>query len=253
VRWVRYQDGPSVRWGVVKDGRVTPHGGDPLSGAGPSGPSAVLEESRLLAPCVPGKVIGVAINYKGATGLSEGMKEPLIFLKSPGRALGPGAAIRCPFRDVNVWGESELAIVVGRRLSRASPAEARAGILGYTVGNDVSADNVQGWDHHLARSKAADDFCALGPWIDTGFDPAGKSVEGFHNGALLRKGSADDRLWKDAEILSFLSGWMTLEPWDVVLTGAPSRVRDRVYFQEGDTFTCTIEGLGSLTNKFTYK
>jgi 2-keto-4-pentenoate hydratase/2-oxohepta-3-ene-1,7-dioic acid hydratase in catechol pathway len=68
--------------------------------------------------------------------------------------------------------------------------EAGKAILGYTIANDVSADNIHGWDHHLARSKAADTFCPLGPHIDTEFDPRGKVIEGYHNGRLLRRGTA---------------------------------------------------------------
>ena len=64
------------------------------------------------------------------------------------------------------------------------------------------------------------------------------------------KGLCDERLLKEPDLLVWLSSWMTLEPGDVILTGAPSRVRERIYFRDGDYFSCEIEGLGVLSNPF---
>jgi len=126
----------------------------------------------------------------------------------------------------------------------------RAAIYGYTIGNDVSSENIGGRDHHLARSKAADTFCVLGPWIDTEFSPNKQIIRGYHNSSLLREGRLNDRMWQEEKIIKWLSTWITLEPGDVILTGAPSRTRDREYLKNGDNFTCVIEGLGELKNSF---
>ena len=211
---------------------------------------ASRSEVKLTYPCVPQKIIGVAINFRGATGLQDQMREPLVFLKTPNCLIGPHDPVISRFEDVNVWGESELAIVMKVRASNISVEDAAEAILGYTIANDVSADNIQGWDHHLARSKAADTFCPLGPYIDTDFRPAGQIIEGYHNGKLLRKGTTDLRIWQDAELVSLISRWITLEPWDVIVTGAPTRVREREFLKHGDTFLCRIEGLGELENAF---
>ena len=135
-------------------------------------------------------------------------------------------------------------------MSRATVSEANSAIFGYTIGNDVSCENVHGWEHHLARSKGADTFCVLGPWIDTEYNPDGKLIRGYHNETLIRSGYCQERLWKEPELLAWLSSWMTLNPGDVILTGAPSRVQDRMYFKDSDNFTCAIEGLGELSNLF---
>ena len=95
-----------------------------------------------------------------------------------------------------------------------------------------------------------DTFCVLGPWIDTGFKPDRQKIKGFHNGILLREGYINDRLFREPELLVWLSKWITLEPGDVVLTGAPTRVRDREYFSDGDNFKCEIDGLGAIDNNF---
>jgi 2-keto-4-pentenoate hydratase/2-oxohepta-3-ene-1,7-dioic acid hydratase in catechol pathway len=212
--------------------------------------SLSLSDVELVSPCEPRKIIATAINFPGATGLTNAVDEPLIFIKPSSSMIGPNQTICSPFENTSVWGEPELALVIGKTLSRATTEEAVQAIFGYTIGNDVSCENVHEWDHHLARSKGADTFCVLGPWIDTEFKPEGKRIVGYHNKTLIRDGYCQERLRKEPELLVWLSSWMTLEPGDVILTGAPSRVRERMYFEEGDSFTCAIDGLGELSNPF---
>ena len=122
-----------------------------------------------MAPCEPRKVIATAINYPGATGLSKEMAEPLVFLKPSTSVIGPNEDIISPMSGLKVWGECELGIVIGQTLKNADYQKAKESIFGYTIGNDVSAENILDRDHHLARSKGMDTFCVLGPWIDTEF------------------------------------------------------------------------------------
>jgi len=240
MKIVRYLDGAFPAWGCVLENVVFRLSDDPLNNPKTGARLGAIESIKLLAPCRPGKIIALGINYPGATGLTETMTEPLIFLKAGTSASGPYDDIVSPFGDTPVWGECELAFVVGRNGS----------IFGYTAANDVSADNIEGWDHHLARSKSADTFCPLGPWIDTEYSAASRFIEGLQNGELIRRGNSDDRLWQDARTLRWLSQWMTLEPWDVVLTGAPTRVVPRRYLNDGDQFVVRVEGLGELRNRF---
>jgi 2-keto-4-pentenoate hydratase/2-oxohepta-3-ene-1,7-dioic acid hydratase in catechol pathway len=210
----------------------------------------LLSEVELLAPCQPEKIIAIAINYPGTSGLTKKTIEPLVFIKPSSSVIGNNQTITSPFNNTLVWGEPELAIVIGKELSKATIEDARKAIFGYTIGNDVSCDNVHGWDHHLARSKGADTFCVLGPWIDTEYNPNGKTIKGYHNNTLIRDGYCQERLWKEPELLVWLSSWITLKPGDVILTGTPKRVQERIYFEDGDRFTCVIEGLGRLSNTF---
>lgn len=255
MRYIRYKHNDSVEYGILlEDNTIQRISEAPYEHAErkkiKNSVFLSLGEVELLAPCQPGKVIATAINYPGATGLTEKTNEPLVFIKPSSSVIGPEKTIISPFIDASVWGECELGIVIGKKLSKATAEEASTAIFGYTIGNDVSCENVFGWDHHLARSKGADTFCVLGPWIDTDFDPNGKYISGYHNDNLLREGYCEQRLWKESELLVWLSSWMTLEPGDVILTGAPTRVRERIYFKEGDRFTCIIEGLGELSNPF---
>ncbi len=212
----------------------------------------LFKEVNLLSPCQPGKIIAIAINYPGATGLKKEMVEPLVFFKPPSSVIGHNQSIVSPFSDTPTWGECELGIVVAEKLSPTIKVKPQNPIFGYTIANDVSTENVQGWDHHLARSKGADTFCALGPWIDTNFQPDSQKIQGYHNDSILREGRLSDRLWKESDLLTWLSSWITLNPGDVILTGTPKRVRDRQYLDNGDYFKCTIDGLGELINPYKY-
>ena len=205
-----------------------------------------------MSPCQPGKIIAVAINYPGATGLSDDASEPFVFIKPSSSVIGNERTIIYAFTNTPAWGECELGIVIGDKVFRADKEVASKAVYGYTVANDVTVENVQGRDHHLARSKAADTFCVIGPWIDTEFVPNNQLIQGYHNGHILREGRLDMRIWKEPDLLVWLSSWMTLDPGDVILTGAPTRVRGRQFFEDGDSFRCVINGLGELENDFKY-
>ncbi len=253
MRVVRVKDvagGGEGTWAALEENRLLLFSDAPWLGGEPTGESLAAGPRVLMAPVRPGKIVAVAVNYPGATGLKEGVGEPLVFLKSPGSVTGPGGMIRNFFDGEPAWGECELGIVIGRALETADDEEAAGAVFGYTIANDVTVENCGGRDHHLARSKAADTFCPVGPWVDSDFKPGGQLIEGLHNGELLRQGRLDERLHREPGLLAWLSRWMRLEPGDLVLTGAPTRVQERIYFSEGDSYTCRIEGLGELTNYY---
>jgi 2-keto-4-pentenoate hydratase/2-oxohepta-3-ene-1,7-dioic acid hydratase in catechol pathway len=250
MKFIRFKYFKNIFYGLLSKQKIQVYSDAPWNNGKPLEQFISIDDVNILSPCQPGKVIATAINYPGATGLTERMDEPLVFIKPSSSVIGPNEKIISPFKDTPVWGEPELAVVIGKRLSKANATEAQDAILGYTIANDVSCENVNEWDHHLARSKGADTFCVLGPWIDTEYNPEGKQVRGYHNNVLIRDGFCQERLWKEPELLVWLSSWMTLEPGDVLLTGTPSRVIDRVYFKNNDIFTCEIEGLGKLSNSF---
>jgi len=214
---------------------------------------APLSSVRLLAPCQPGKVVAMAINFPGIEGYSASMAEPMVFIKPASSVCGPGDPVINPFSGLPWWGEAELAVVIKDRLRDATATEVEAGVLGFTIGNDVTVENIDGRDHHLARSKCADTFCPLGPWIDTDYDAGDSLIEAVQNGEVIRRGRSSEQVWQWPRILEWLSGWMTLEPWDVVLTGnAPDTVGMR-FVEHGDVYTAQVDGLGELTNQFFVK
>ena len=119
-------------------------------------------------------------------------------------------------------------------------------IYGYTVGNDVTARDLQETDDQWARAKGFDSFCPLGPWIETDLDPSGLSVRTELNGELKQDGTTALMIFDVPTVVSYITSFMTLLPGDVVLTGTPAGVGP---MQVGDDVSVTVEGIGTLTNK----
>ena len=250
MKFIRFEHKKKYFYGLLNNKKIRVYSDAPWKNGKAVDQIISINDVKLLSPCQPGKVVATAINYQGASGFTEKMDEPLVFIKPPSSVIGPNEKIISPFKDTSVWGEPELAIVIGKTLSKGNAYESSDAILGYTIANDVTCENTHQRDHHLARSKAADTFCVLGPWIDTKFIPGHKQVCGYQNDILIRKGFFHERIWKEPELLVWLSLWMTLEPGDVVLTGTPGRVVDRVYLKNNDKYCCEVEGLGKISNSF---
>jgi len=207
-----------------------------------------IKKSDLLLPVNPSKIICLAINFKGITNFSSDNPEPVVFLKASNSLCLDRSKISLPFNNVKSWGESELALVVKKKTKNIDQLTASKNILGYLLANDISSENVYGRDHHLARSKAADNYCPISYSINTNFTPTDQTIKFYHNDTLLRMASLSDMTLSVSEILSWLSSWMTLFPGDIILTGAPPRVIDRMYLNKGDKLTCICEGLNNLNN-----
>ena len=256
MKIVRYSDKEKKRqvYGVLEDNKICPVTGSPFSKPIAYDKTSAIsyDETLLLAPCEPTKVVALAINYQGATGQTADMSEPLVFLKSSNAVVAVNDTVELPFQS-STWGESELGVVIRKTAKNIVATEVRDFILGYVPANDVSCYNVEERDHHLARSKSADGFCPLGHYIDTDYDFRNKSILAYHNDTLLRQGNTDEMIWDPEKIVVWLSTWMTLYSGDVVITGAPSRVRDRLFLQDGDTFTIEIEGFPKIVTRFRAK
>lgn len=204
-------------------------------------------EFRLLAPCVPTKVLAVGLNY-AAHAAEAGMEvpeEPLFFLKPPSAVIGPGETIVHPKLSQRVDYEAELAVVIGRRARRVAREEALDYVLGYTCGLDVTARDLQRTDGQWTRAKGFDTFCPLGPWIVPGLDPHDLLVECRVNGQVRQRARTSDLIFPVEDLLHRASLVMTLEPGDVLLTGTPSGVGP---LQPGDEVEVEIEGIGVLRN-----
>ena len=127
-------------------------------------------------------------------------------------------------------------------------ASGRAAILGYTIGNDVSARDLQKTDELWISAKSQDTFTPAGPWIVTDLDAADLSIGIVHNGTALKTASSADLGWKVDEIMVYLTSFMTIHPGDLVLTGFPAEC---ARIQPGDTVVCRVEGIGELANPVT--
>lgn len=246
MRVVRIFHEEDVRYGLADDSMVTLISDEPFAAWEAEG-LVPLAQAQLLAPAIPTKIVCAGINYRAhAEEMGHDLPaEPVIFLKPPTAVIGQGAEIRIPGGFDSVDYEAELAIVVGRRTHGITPAEAPAHILGYTCANDVTNRVLQKRDGQWTRAKGFDTFCPLGPWVETDVDPADLLIESYVNGERRQCSRTSDMIFSPYELLSFVSGVMTLLPGDVVLTGTPSGVGP---VHAGDVVEVRIEGVGSLVN-----
>ena len=207
-----------------------------------------FNEARLLSPSIPTKVVAVGRNYAAHAAEHDVPipDEPIIFIKPSTAVIGPAAAIRIPPHSREVEHEAELAIVMGKVARNVAVEDANAYILGYTVGQDISARDLQRRDGQWARGKGFDTFCPLGPAIETEFDPLeGQRIVCRVNDEVRQDGLLSDMVFGPAELVAFISGVMTLLPGDVILTGTPGGVGP---IADGDLLETEIEGLGLLRN-----
>jgi 2-keto-4-pentenoate hydratase/2-oxohepta-3-ene-1,7-dioic acid hydratase in catechol pathway len=246
LRVVRVLFEGDCRYGLADDDTITLISDEPFAAWEPEG-LIRLSEAQLIAPVVPTKVVCVGLNYRThIMEMGHGMPdEPVIFLKPSTAVVGPDAAIELPPGVGRVDHEAELAIVIGRRTHKASREVARGNILGYTCGNDVTARDLQSRDGQWARAKGFDTFCPLGPWVDTDIDPTDLTLACYVNGERRQSASTSDMLFDVYDLVSFISGVMTLVPGDVIMTGTPGGIGE---LAAGDTVEVRIEGLGSLRN-----
>ncbi len=224
--------------------------GDPLyAGIELTGQKTPLADVRLLAPVIPrSKVVCVGKNYaKHAAEMGGDVPtEPLLFLKPNTSVIGPGEPIFYPPQSEDVHFEGELAVVIGRICKDVSVEDAPKVIFGYTVGNDVTARDLQAKDVQFTRAKGFDTFCPLGPWIETSFDPADAGIRTELGDVLKQDGRTSDMVFGVPELVAYITSIMTLLPGDVILTGTPAGVGP---MQVGDTVSVTIDGLGTLSNQ----
>ena len=205
-------------------------------------------EYTLLPPVDPSKVICLGANYKKhAEELHlEMLPEPTIFLKPKSSVIASGEAIRYPACATKVDYEAELAVVIGKRAKNLSEADALSCVLGYTAANDVTERDMQKRDGQWTRAKSFDTFCPLGAFLDTSIDPEDVEIVGKRNGVVVQRGRTRDLINSVKRSIAFISGVMTLEPGDVILTGTPEGIGA---LSAGDTFEVEIDGVSMLVNR----
>lgn len=248
MRTVRYQtEGGAPRYGWLLEDKIGEVDGDLFGKYRRRDAKIPLAEVKLLAPCTPSKIVCVGRNYvEHAKELGhEVPKIPLLFLKPPSAIINPGESIILPPQSKQVEHEAELVAVIGRRGRNVTAEDAKKYIFGYTVGNDVTARDLQRTDEQWTRAKGFDTFCAFGPWIDTEFNIADALITSKVNGQPRQMASTRDMLFSVATLIAFISSVMTIEPGDLVFTGTPPGVGPLV---DGNEVVVEIEGLGVLRN-----
>ena len=198
----------------------------------------------------PGKIVCVGRNYsEHAKELGNAVpKEPLLFLKPPSSVIREGEAIVMPAQSNQVEFEGEIGVVIGSRLSHATVTDAAGAIRGICALNDVTARDLQKTDGQWTRAKGFDTFCAIGPESAAPKDLKTLMVLTRVNGVERQRGAAADMVFSIPELLSYISGIMTLEPGDVVATGTPAGVGK---LAAGDVVEIEIPGFSKVRNPVT--
>jgi 2-keto-4-pentenoate hydratase/2-oxohepta-3-ene-1,7-dioic acid hydratase in catechol pathway len=251
INFVRYTSNSRSYYGILEGERVTELEGGLFEPPSRTGLVRALGEVKLLAPCSPSKILAVGRNYKthlsGPIQLPEPTR-PEVFFKPVSSLQDPEGPIVVPSDSTDLHFEGELVLVIGKRLRRASKADAADGIFGVTCGNDVSERNWQrGSDKDVQwwRAKGCDTFSPIGPVIATGLDYGNLKLRTRLNGNTVQDQSTADLIFDCATIVSFISRYITLDPGDVVFTGTPGQTQP---MKPGDVVEVEIEGVGVLRN-----
>ncbi|MDN3293730.1 fumarylacetoacetate hydrolase family protein [Streptomyces ficellus] len=203
-----------------------------------------------------GKVVCIGLNYHdhaAETGAAT-PAEPVIFFKAADTVVGPNDTVLVPRGSRKTDWEVELAVVIGRTARYVESAEAAlAHVAGYAVAHDVSEREFQierggTWD----KGKNCETFNPLGPWLVTADevpDPQALSLKLWVNGELKQNGTTADQIFPVAEVVRYVSQFMTLYPGDIINTGTPAGVamgqpEPKPFLRAGDVVELEIDGLG---------
>lgn len=198
----------------------------------------------------PSKIVCVGRNYAAhAKELgNEIPKQPMLFFKPSSALLAPGEAIVMPSVSNQVEYEAEIGVVIGKRARKVKAADAMAYVRGFTCANDVTCRDLQKPDGQWGRAKGFDTFCPVGPVIAEGLDWTTLEVIGRLNGVEKQRAPVSDMIFPIPVLIEYISGIMTLEPGDLILTGTPEGVGK---VQPGDVVEIEIPGVGILSNPVT--
>jgi len=207
----------------------------------------LLVSGTLEVPCIPTKVIGIGSNYRShALEMGKAIPNvPKVFIMPTTAVISTGGVIRLPGNSDRVDYEAEVGVVIAQEASSVSIADAMNYVLGYTAVNDVTCRDHQQNDKVFGRAKGHDTHCPIGPSIVAGLDHTDIDVSCRVNGELRQSGNTNDLIFSIPELVSFVSGVMTLLPGDVIATGTPSGVGP---LNSGDIVEVIVGGVGVLSN-----
>ena len=227
----------------------------------------------------PGKILATIVNTRGMLGGEDiTLDRPRLDMKAPSAVVGPGAEILAPKSGIRP--EVELAAIIGKRVSKAARAQAEASIFGYTVLNDVTVPAASREDAYeayrrdrgtgeirrttlrgpLFRSKNHDTFCPMGPWVctpDENREWSDLRMTTKFDGRLVQDGSTSEYIFDAADVASYVSRFLSLEPGDVVSCGSVGWTTEALGRLDPTEFVLPsirgtleleIEGLGVLVN-----
>jgi 2-keto-4-pentenoate hydratase/2-oxohepta-3-ene-1,7-dioic acid hydratase in catechol pathway len=252
VKYVRFQKGEAVAYGILEGERVRQISGDLFGSWTKTETTHAIKDVKLLPPTRPTQVLALAGNYRSHLAdetIPPKFQIPQPFFKSPSCLVGQGDAIIIPKDAKTVHFEAELVIVIGKKCSKVSKDKALSYVFGVTAGNDISeriwqndteVKDVQWW-----RAKGADTFGPVGPTILTGVDYGKLMIRLRLNGQVMQEENTDHFIHDIPTTVSFISQYVTLHPGDLIFTGTPGKTSE---IKPGDVVEVDLEGVGVLRN-----
>lgn len=222
--------------------------------------SALPEEKLVYAPCVtnPEKILCVGVNYSkhGKECNMALPSHPILFSKFNNALAAHNQIIFLPKTAEKYDYEAELVVIMGKEASNVSKDEALSYVFGYSIGNDLSARDLQFRTNQWLLGKTCDCFAPVGPYIVTAdeIDPNHLDIQCEVNGKVRQTSNTSRMIFDCATIISYVSQYMTLKPGDIIFTGTPSGVifgcpeAEQEWLKPGDRVSVSVEKLGTLVN-----
>lgn len=223
---------------------------------------AAIDENVIeFAPAVPnpGKILCIGLNYyaHGSEIKMNIPKTPTLFSKFNTALAAHNGTVVLPEKAERFDYEAELVIIIGEKCKNVSREDALSKVFGYTAGNDFSARDLQMLTGQWLIGKSCDGFAPVGPYIAFADDiqPQKLDIACRVNGVTVQSSNTENMIFDCAEIVSYISQYMTLEAGDIIFTGTPSGVilgkpeDERIWLKAGDEVEIIIEGIGTLKNK----
>ena len=247
MKTVRFKVDETEHYGILDGNVITKLAQEPYDRIMPLDKTYDLNEVKLLAPCTPTKIVALGLNYKSHAEETHNPvpESPIIFIKPTTCIIGPEDNIVYPPSTTRVDYECELGVVIGKRMRMVAIDDVLDYVFGYTCVNDVTARDHQRDDVQWTRGKGHDTFGPIGPCIETELDPGNVVVSTYLNNELKQQQNTSDLIFSVPEMISFISGVMTLLPGDVIATGTPSGIGP---MKPGDTVEIRIDPIGVLRN-----
>ncbi len=246
VKFVRFQVADETQYGLLEGDRVRRITGQPFGPWSPTDATWPLDRVKLLVPVRPTKILAAAGNYKSHLGDTAPHTNPEFFFKPPSCLIASGEKIVLPKGTERVDFEGELVVVIGKRAKDVPPEKAADYVLGFTCGNDVSARDWQKNDVQWWRAKGTDTFGPCGPAVVAGVPPDNLLLRTRVNGRVVQEQRTSELIHNVAQMVSFASRHVTLEPGDLIYTGTPGTTSP---LAPGDLVEVEIEGIGVLRNE----
>ena len=243
--YVRYEYNGNVSYGILEDETIHELRGDIFTGGRRTGDTVMLGQVRLLTPTAPRKVIAVGFNYRSHLGEAPEAEYPGLFAKYPTSLIPHDSEITYYADATDLHYEGEMVLIIGKTAKNVVEEDAQEYIFAVSPGNDVSERNWQQGYLQWFRAKGADTFGPVGPVMVSGLDYNDLMLQTRVNGEVKQAQRTKDLIFGPAQIVSYVSRYVTLEAGDMIFSGTPGSTSA---MQPGDVVEIELEHIGVLRN-----